>query len=198
MSDTFVCRACSSPNLQTVLDLGKTPLANGLLSQPCLQEPEPQFPLVLVFCPECSLVQITETVPPEVLFRNYLYFSSFSDAMLRHACEIAQRTIRASILNGKSLVVEIASNDGYLLQNYQRAGVPVLGIEPAVNIAEAAKEQKGIPTIAEFFGLVLARQLRAAGYQADVVHANNVLAHVPDLHGFIGGLRLMLKLRRRK
>jgi SAM-dependent methyltransferase len=193
MSDGAVCRACGDPNLEPVLDLGKTPLANALLSQSRINEQEPEFDLVLAFCRRCSLVQITESVPPEVLFRNYLYFSSFSEELLSHAGEIARRMIGARKLNAKSLVLEIASNDGYLLQNYQSAGVPVLGIEPALNIAKVAREGKNIPTISEFFGRDLALRLSSSGRQADVVHANNVLAHVPDLHGFIEGLRLILK-----
>jgi hypothetical protein len=173
-----------------VLSLGATPLANSLVRDP-RQGPEPTYPLDLVFCPACTLVQITETVPPEQLFSEYLYFSSFSDTMLAHARELIGRFVAARRLGPSSLAMEIASNDGYLLQYYKQAGVPVLGIEPAQNIARVAVE-KGIPTLAEFFGLAVARRLRDEGRRADVLHANNVLAHVADLNGFVGGVREVL------
>src|SRR5262249_44080691 len=153
----------------------------------------PTYPLDLAFCPHCSLVQLTEKVPPEKLFREYLYFSSFSDTMLRHARELVERLAADRRLSAGSLVVEIASNDGYLLQYYQQRGIPVLGIEPAVNVARVAQEQRGIRTLSEFFGEALARDLVASGERADVIHAHNVLAHVPDLNGFVEGLRLLLK-----
>src|SRR5271155_930007 len=187
------CRACASAELRTILDLGQTPLANNLLTQAQLAEPEQHFPLELTLCAACSLVQITETVPPEILYARYLYFSSFSDAMLTHARTIAQRMMQERKLHGSSRVIEIASNDGYLLQYYRQAGVPVLGIEPAANIAAVAREERGIPTLNEFFGLDLAERLRGQNERADVVHANNVLAHVADLNGFVAGLRLLLK-----
>ena len=138
-------------------------------------------------------MQITETVPPDTLFREYAYFSSFSDTMVRHAKEIAHSLTGTLKLNAQSLVVEVASNDGYLLQWYKQAGVPVLGIEPARNIAKMAEVQKGIPTICEFFGRDLAKQLVRKGQLADVIHANNVLAHVPDLNGVIAGFKTLLK-----
>ncbi len=186
------CRSCGSPDLHLVLSLGNTPLANSLLTEEQLQQPEPSFPLDLVFCGNCSLVQITETVPPEQLFSNYLYFSSFSDTMLQHAQAITYRLINDRHLNADSLVVEIASNDGYLLQNYVKAGVPSLGIEPASNIAKVANE-KGVHTLAEFFGQALAERLKSEGTQADIIHANNVLAHVAELNGVVGGIGLLLK-----
>jgi SAM-dependent methyltransferase len=169
------------------------PLANALLTRDQLPLPEPTFPLQLAFCPKCSLVQILETVPPETMFNSYPYFSSFSDTAVRNAESIAQRLIAGRRLDEKHLVVEIASNDGYLLQFYKRAGVPVLGIEPAANIAKIAEKERGIPTVCEFFGIDLARKLAREGCQADVIHANNVLAHVPDLNGIIAGLRVLLK-----
>jgi SAM-dependent methyltransferase len=186
------CRSCGAERLEPVLSLGHTPLANALLKEDDLSKPEPSFPLDLVFCPSCALVQITETVPPEQLFSHYLYMSSFSDTMLKHSAELAARLIRERGLDANSLVVEVASNDGYLLQFYKRAGVPVLGIEPAANIARVA-EDRGVPTLVRFFGLELARELRRDGKLADVIHANNVLAHVADLNGFVGGLALALK-----
>jgi hypothetical protein len=186
------CRACAGGRLLPVLSLGTTPLANSLLRDEDLEKPEPRFPLDLVFCPDCSLVQITETVPPEQLFRQYLYFSSFSETMLAHAKQLAERLTGELRLGPRSLAVEIASNDGYLLQYYKRAGVPVLGIEPAENVARVAIEERGIPTITEFFGVDLARKLAAEGRRADVLHANNVLAHVADLGGFVAGVREIL------
>jgi SAM-dependent methyltransferase len=176
-----------------VLDLGETPLANALLTREQLHLPEPRFPLRLAFCSECGLLQITEIVPPEILFRSYFYFSSFSDAVLRASEQSATRLISERGLNRESLVLEIASNDGYLLQFYKQQGIPVLGIEPAANVAKAAREMRGIPTIDEFFGWELARRLFEQSVKADVIHANNVLAHTPDLDGFLSGLRLILK-----
>jgi SAM-dependent methyltransferase len=186
------CRSCGAGGLELVLSLGRTPLANSLLTAEQLAQPQETYPLDLVFCPGCTLVQITETVPPEKLFREYLYFSSFSDTMLAHAKTLAERVISARALNDQSLVVEIASNDGYLLQFYKRMGIPVLGIEPALNIARVAQDERGIPTLPEFFGEDLARQLNMNGQSADVIHANNVLAHVADLNGFVRGLELLL------
>ncbi len=187
------CRACGNGSLVPVLSLGRTPLANALRSAADLHRPEPTFPLDLVFCPACTLVQITETVPPDELFRDYVYFSSFSETMLRHAAELAARMIRERRLTADSLVVEAASNDGYLLKNYKAAGIPVLGIEPARNVARVAVERHGIPTREEFFGAALAARLAAEGRRADVFHAHNVLAHVPDLNGFVAGIRTILK-----
>lgn len=138
-------------------------------------------------------MQLTHTVPPEQLFRDYLYFSSFSDTMLTHAQEIVERVIKERGLGADSLVVEVASNDGYLLQYYQQQGVPVLGVEPAINIAKVAREQRGIRTLTEFFGAELAQHLRQDGSAADVIHANNVLAHVPMLNDFVEGFRILLK-----
>jgi SAM-dependent methyltransferase len=178
--------------LTTVLSLGRTPLANSLLTAEQLDQAEPSYPLDLAVCLDCALVQITETVPPEQLFRDYLYFSSFSDTVLRHAQTLAGRLLRERRLDGSSLVVELASNDGYLLQYYRDAGVPVLGIEPARNVARVA-EERGIPTLWEFFGVDVARQLAGGGQRADVLHAHNVLAHVADLNGVVAGIGLVLK-----
>lgn len=193
MSTTITnCRCCNHTVLQEVLSLGKTPLANALLTAQQLQQPEERYPLDVVFCPNCSLVQITETVPPEILFRDYVYFSSFSDTALQNAKEIAERLIQTRHLDGGSLAAEIASNDGYLLQNYHQQGIPVLGIEPARNIAKVANE-RGIRTISEFFNEALARQLCEEGDAADVIHANNVMAHVADLQGVVAGIAAVLK-----
>jgi SAM-dependent methyltransferase len=186
------CRSCGSSGLVTFLSLGQTPLANALLDAPPPPGCEPRYPLDLAFCPGCSLVQITETVPGEELFGEYLYFSSYSDTMLRHARGLAEELTASRGLGADSLVVEAASNDGYLLRFYQEAGVPVLGIEPARNIARVARE-RGVPTREAFFGLDLARSLRAGGVAADVFHAHNVLAHVANLNGFVAGIREILR-----
>ena len=187
------CRNCGEKALHSILDMGQTPLANSLLKREELDGPEPMSPLELAFCTRCSLVQITESVAPEKMFREYLYLSSFSETMLHHSEAIARRLIAGRSLSGNSLVVEVASNDGYLLQFYRQGGIPVLGIEPAINIATVARERRGIPTLCEFFTESLARKLRQEGCLADVIHANNVLAHVPDLNGFVEGVKLLLK-----
>jgi SAM-dependent methyltransferase len=186
------CRGCGADECVSILDLGRTPLANRLPTQEQLAEPEPSYPLHLVLCPECTLLQITETVPPEILFRDYLYFSSFSDTMLKHAKASAEKQIELRKLDGNSLVVEAASNDGYLLRNFVERGIPVLGIEPARNIAAVARE-KGVDTIDEFFGEEIGRKLAAESKQADLFLGNNVLAHVADLNGFVAGIKAILK-----
>ncbi len=186
------CRSCGSGGLEKILDFGEMPLANSLLTAEQLVQPEPKYPLELVFCPACSLVQTTVTVSPEVLFRNYFYFSSVSETMLRHSQELVNSLIRERGLDRDSLVVEIASNDGYLLQYFVHAGIPVLGIDPALNVAQVA-ETRGVPTLTEFFGAELATQMRAQGKEADVIIANNVLAHVADLGGLVRGVRTLLK-----
>ena len=193
MASTFHCRSCDSSEVKPFLSLGRTPLANSLLTEEQLDQQEEIFPLDVAFCARCSLVQILETAPPAKLFREYLYFSSFSDTMLHHAEAIASRIIRQRSLGAQSLAMEVASNDGYLLQYYKQAGIPVLGIEPALNIAAVAEKERGIRTIPEFFGEDLAKELIAKGERADVIHANNVLAHVPALNGFVEGIRLILK-----
>lgn len=186
------CRSCAAHDLAPVLDLGRTPLANALLDPAAMSQEEPTFPLVLVLCPRCSLLQITETVRPDVLFSNYFYRSSFSESFLRHARIIAERMASERRLGSDNLVVEVASNDGYLLQWYKALGIPVLGIEPASNIARIAIEERGIPTLNEFFGRDIAIRLATEGRRADVIHANNVLAHVADLNGFVAGFRALL------
>lgn len=191
-SQSLACRSCGHAELQTVLSLGRMPLANALLTEAQIDEPEETFPLELAFCSACTLVQLTESVSPEKLFRDYVYFTSFSDTMLQHAEALSSQLIGSKNLDATSLVIEIASNDGYLLQNYKRAGVPVLGIEPAANIAKVA-EERSIPTVCDFFTDALASQLFEKGFKADVIHAHNVLAHVPDLNGFVRGLSRLLK-----
>jgi SAM-dependent methyltransferase len=173
--------------------MGRTPLANALLDEATLAKPEPTYPLDLTVCPQCSLAQILVSVPPEKLFRDYCYFSSYSDTMARHAADLAARMIAERSLGPDDLVIEAASNDGYLLRHYRRAGVPVLGIEPARNVARVAREEQGVPTREEFFTAESASRLTAEGLRADVFHAHNVLAHIPDPNGFLRGVRDVLK-----
>jgi SAM-dependent methyltransferase len=193
MSSNTPCRSCGEHNLQTYLDLGHTPLADRLLTPEQLQEPEPVFPLEVAFCPECGLSQILETVPPGVLFcDNYPYYSSFSPALLKHSRDNVLELIEERNLSDKSFVVELASNDGYLLKNYAQKGIPCLGIDPAEGPARAA-ESHGVPTLVDFFTADLAEDLATERGQADVIHANNVLAHVADTNGFVQGIATMLK-----
>src|SRR5262249_1242610 len=187
------CRSCGQDGLHPVLSLGCTPVAEALRPGEQLAERERSFPLNVSLCGGCGLMQIRETVPAEELFcRDYPYFSSFSPALLHHSRENALRLIESRHLNASSLVVELASNDGYLLRNFVEHGIPVLGIDPAEGPARAA-EKIGVPTLCTFFGKDLAQQLRAEGKRADVIVANNVLAHVPDLNGFVEGIRVLLK-----
>jgi SAM-dependent methyltransferase len=182
------CRSCGGDGLGVFLSLGEMPLPDALLRREQLDGPEPRFPLDVAFCPACSLVQILNEVSPEQLFvDNYLYFSSFSEGLMRHSREHAQRLVAERGLDEGSLVVEIASNDGYLLRNFKDAGVPVLGIDPAPAQAEAA-EAIGVPTLREFFGAELGRRLAAERGRADVIIANNVMAHTPSLNSFVEGL----------
>jgi SAM-dependent methyltransferase len=187
------CRLCGGWRLDVFLSLGDLPLADALVTEDDLAQPEPRYPLDVAFCPDCALVQILEEVPPEQLFvDNYLYFSSYSDALLAHSREHAERLVEERGLGPDSLVVEVGSNDGYLLQHVAEAGVPVLGVDPAPDQAEAA-ERAGVPTVREFFNEELARRLRLDGHQADVIVANNVMAHTPDLNGFAAGLARLLR-----
>jgi SAM-dependent methyltransferase len=187
------CHSCGNTELELILSFGQTPLADALLTQEQLKASEIFAPLDLAFCPECGLVQITEIVPPEILFcRDYPYFSSVSPSLLKHFGDSAKAIIRSRSLNSDSLVIEAASNDGYMLKNFVEQGIPVLGIDPAQGPAAAA-EAAGIPTLCTFFGQDLAAQLRSEGKQADVFLANNVLAHVPDLNGFVEGIHTLLK-----
>jgi len=188
-----ICRACGERRLTPILALGEMPLANRLLTDAQLQSEEPIYPLELVLCPRCALVQITDTVPPEELFRSHSYIAPFSEGILRHQRELTSQVMAAQRLRPSSLVLEIASRDGALLQNYRQAGIPVLGIEPAANVARIAHTENGVPTWCRFFGKTLASALEGCSQQADVVHAHNVLAHVADLNGFVDGLRIVMK-----
>lgn len=187
------CRSCGAAHPEPLVDFGETPLADRLLRGDQLIEPELSAPLSLVFCPGCGLVQIAETVAPEILFfAEYPYFSSVSPSLLRHFGASAAARIEELGLDPGSLVVEAASNDGYMLRNFAEAGIPVLGIDPAEAPARAAIDA-GIPTLITFFTSRLAAELRAEGRLADLFLANNVLAHVADLNGFVDGIRTILK-----
>ena len=186
------CRSCGANGLVVFLDLGVTPLADRLLDDSRLAKDEPRFPLEVAFCGNCSLVQILEEVAPEQLYADdYPYFSSFSDHLLQHSRENAQGLIESRGLGANSLVVELASNDGYLLKNFVERGVPVLGIDPAEGPAKVA-QAIGVPTRIAFWGADLARELRDQGTRADVIIANNVMAHIPDLNGFVAGIAILL------
>jgi SAM-dependent methyltransferase len=187
------CRACGAAGLLPILSLGRTPLADRLLSAEQLADPEPVAPLDVVFCPACSLLQITATVAPDILFGpRYPYFSSVSPTLLAQARTNAAALIDGRRLGTHSLVIEVASNDGYMLRNFVERKIPALGIDPAAGPAAEA-ERAGVPTLRAFFGRDLAGELCRAGRTADVVIANNVLAHVADLNGFVEGMRTILK-----
>jgi SAM-dependent methyltransferase len=192
MNSNLQCRACRADQGNLILDLGVHPLANNLLRPEDLDKPEPKFPLRLFVCPACWLIQIADVVPPVELFTEYLYFTSYSDSMLAHARQAAERFLTEFSLSRQSFVIEVASNDGYLLQHFVRAGVPCLGIEPAAGVAAVA-QKKGIDTLIEFFDVECARRLAEEGRQADLILASNVFAHAPDINGFLAGLRQALK-----
>jgi SAM-dependent methyltransferase len=189
----FRCRACQRAEVEDILSFGTTPLADALVIKEQLNSVELTAPLHLVFCPHCALVQITETVPPEILFcRDYPYFSSVSQSLLAHFASSAIDIVGSRRLTPGSLVVEAASNDGYMLKNFVERGIPVLGIDPAQNQVNKARSM-GVNSICDFFGKDLATRLGAEGKVADVFLANNVLAHVADLNGFVDGIKTILK-----
>lgn len=185
------CRHCGSLLSDTFADLGVTPLSNSYVDANSYNEAELFFPLHAYVCGRCFLVQLEEFQSPENIFQEYAYFSSYSDSWLQHARSFAEETIRRFSLTDSHRVVEVASNDGYLLQFFQQRNIPVLGIEPAKNVAAVAKS-KGIQTVESFFGTSLAKKLVASGLSADVLIGNNVLAHVPDINDFVKGLNLLL------
>jgi SAM-dependent methyltransferase len=189
---TGYCRFCGEPLRYTFVDLGMSPLANSYLTPAQLNQMEAFLPLHVYVCGGCFLVQIEEFASPEQIFTDYAYFASYSETWLQHARLFVELALERFGLGPNHHVVEIASNDGYLLQYFVAKGIPVLGIEPAANVADTAI-QKGIPTRVEFFGEDLARRLVAEGLQADLVIGNNVLAHVPRLNDFVRGLKLLLK-----
>ena len=187
------CRACAERGLIPILDLGETPLADRLLAREQLDDPEFFAPLEVMFCPRCTLVQISETVSPAILFGDdYPYFSSVSPELEKHFRRSGEQLIQTRQLGSKSLVIEAASNDGYLLRHFASRHIPVLGIDPAKGPVSKALE-RGVDTLHAFFTLSLAEKLRDCGKKADVFLANNVLAHVADLRGFVQGVRLILK-----
>ena len=186
------CRFCGTALEHTFVDLGASPLAQSFLSQGQLNHMEPFYPLHVYVCGNCFLVQLQEFVAPENIFSDYLYFASYSDSWLAHAKAYAELMVQRFAINEKSLVVEIASNDGYLLQYFVQKKVPVLGVEPAANVAAVAV-QKGIPSLVKFFNSETARELVAKGQQADLLLGNNVLAHVPDINNFVAGMKILLK-----
>jgi SAM-dependent methyltransferase len=185
------CRSCASPLRRTFIDLGTMALANAYVPPERKNEAEPAYPLHVRVCDACFLVQLPELATPEQIFSDYAYFSSYSDSWLAHCKAYVTEAVRRYRLGASSRVVEIASNDGYLLQYFRQAGVPVLGIEPAANVAAAA-QAKGIETLVRFFGATLGEELARAGRQADLVVANNVLAHVPALNDFVAGIARLL------
>jgi len=186
------CRFCGTALSQSFIDLGATPPANAYLRESDLHEPETFYPLHAYVCGACFLVQLEEFASPEQLFGDYAYFSSYSESWLRHAEDYARMAARRFRLGSASRVVEVASNDGYLLQYFARLGIPVRGVEPAGNVARAA-EARGVPTLVRFFGRATARKLAQEGWRADLAIANNVLAHVPNLNDFVAALRIALK-----
>jgi SAM-dependent methyltransferase len=189
---TGTCRACGTLLEHTFVDLGLSPLANSYVPAERMRSGEMFFPLHAYVCKTCFLVQLEEFESPERIFSDYAYFSSYSASWLRHAETYANAMSKRFALSNASKVVEIASNDGYLLQYFVRQGVPVLGIEPAANVAKVAVEN-GVATEVAFFGEEAAKRMLAAGHAADLVAANNVLAHVPDILDFVAGFRVLLK-----
>jgi SAM-dependent methyltransferase len=190
---SHACRFCQAPLGHGFVDLGLSPVSNAFVRPEDTDKPESVYPLETFVCDECLLVQLPEVQPPEHHFNeNYAYFSSFTASWLEHSRRyVAMMTERLGLGAG-SQVIEVASNDGYLLQYFRDAGIPVLGIEPSANVAAAARE-KGIPTEVTFFGVAAAKRLRERGMQADLLLGNNVLAHVPDINDFVAGLAIALK-----
>ncbi len=186
------CRFCSTELKHTFVDLGMSPLCESFLRRDQLNAMEPFYPLHVQVCDQCFLVQLEQYVSPEHIFTEYAYFSSYSDTWLKHAADYVDMIVKRLGLNRQSLAVELASNDGYLLQNFVKKGIPALGVEPAANVAKVAND-KGVPTLVKFFGRKTAQQLVAEGKQADVVIGNNVLAQVPDLNDFVAGIQVILK-----
>jgi SAM-dependent methyltransferase len=188
------CRFCGRDLTHTFVDLGMSPLCESYISVDQLNQVEPFYPLHVYVCDNCFLVQLLEYVTPERIFSDYAYFSSYSDSWLQHAKAYTEMTIARFGLHSQSQVVEIASNDGYLLQYFVDRYIPALGIEPAANVAEVARK-RGIPSVTKFFGEQTASELAADGKQADLLLGNNVLAHVPDINDFVKGMKILLKPR---
>jgi SAM-dependent methyltransferase len=191
-STTARCLFCKAPLRHPFVDLGMSPLCESYRTRDQLNQMEPFYPLNVKVCEKCFLVQLEQYVSAEHIFTEYAYFSSFSDSWLKHSANYVDMISTRLGLGNQSLAVELASNDGYLLQYFVKKGIPVLGVEPAVNVAKAA-EQKGVPTLVKFFGCQTAREMATNGYLADLVVGNNVLAQVPDINDFVGGIPIILK-----
>ena len=185
------CRFCKSTLTNVFLDLGRTPMANSFLKKTDLDTIEPDYPLCTYVCSECFLIQLDEFEKPKEIFSNYAYFSSYSTTWLDHVEKFVSQLINQFKIDKENQIIEIASNDGYLLRHFREKNIPILGIEPAKNIANHA-ESKGIPTINKFFGVDTAKELTQNGKNADFLIAFNVLPHVPDLHDFVNGLKILL------
>jgi len=192
MKNGFKCRFCNSGLSHIFISLGLSPLSNAYLSQEQLDKKEPLFPLDVYVCDKCFLVQLPEFQSPEIIFKDYAYFSSYSDTWIKHTSAYAKKIQCILNLNQRSLVIELASNDGCLLKNFIKMGIPSLGIEPARNVAEFANKN-GVETEVAFFGKATAKKLVSQGKLADLLIGNNVLAHVPDLNDFVAGMKLILK-----
>jgi hypothetical protein len=187
-----LCRFCRAPLRQTLVDLGMSPLCESYVTASGLNKMEAFYPLHVRVCAECFLVQVGDYVSSDHIFTEYAYFSSFSETWLKHAADYVDMIVNRFNLGKASLAVELASNDGYLLQSFVQKGIPALGVEPAANVAKVAVE-KGVPTLVKFFGCETAKAMLAAGQMADLIIGNNVLAQVPDLNDFVGGIRIILK-----
>src|SRR5690348_13558635 len=192
MSSQHACRLCGAELTRTFVDLGMSPLCESYLPAERLDDPETFYPLNVRLCDACLLVQLPAYVAGEDIFSDYAYFSSYSDSWVAHAKKYAEAMVEQLQLTASSLVTEVASNDGYLLQHFAAAGIPVLGVEPAANVAEVARE-KGIPTEVQFLGADTGQEIADRRGRADLVAANNVFAHVPDIKGFAAGLRALVK-----
>ena len=191
-SNHLTCRFCSEKLSKSFVDLGLSPLANSFLDYDAVKVKEAFYPLHAFVCNNCLLVQLEEFESPKNIFTNYVYFSSYSDTWLKHAENYVDTMMKRFKFDRNSLIIEIASNDGYLLQYFKNKNIPILGIEPAENIAIVAKE-KGIPTITKFFGLSTAKELKKNSKLSDLIIGNNVLAHVPNLNDFLSGMKVILK-----
>jgi SAM-dependent methyltransferase len=192
LAQPSVCRFCRTSLVHSLCDLGMSPPSNRYLKAAQLNAAEPFYPLHAYVCSDCKLVQLEQFHSPEEIFSDYAYFSSYSSSWLEHCKNYCAQMQREYGIDRRSLVIEIASNDGYLLQNFVAAHIPVLGIEPAANVAKVAID-KGVPTRIEFFGTAAAKKLVVENKQADLLLGNNVLAHVPDLNDFVAGLKILLK-----
>ena len=187
------CRFCAAPLAHVMCDLGLSPLANSYVKFENVREGEKFYPLKVWVCEKCLLSQLEEFESPGTIFSDYLYFSSFSSSWVEHARNYCEMMTERFGFNVSNLIVEIASNDGYLLQHFKAKGIPVLGVEPAANVAKAAWDERKMPSIVKFFGAQTATELAAEGKSADLLLGNNVLAHVPDINDFVSGLKIALK-----